>query len=319
MATTASRVPRVREGANKAHVPQRKTGLGRMPDFLIVGAAKSGTTTLFRYLDQHPDVFGCHPKEPCFFDDGVNWDRGFEWYSSLFEGARPDQICGEGSTNYTRFPQVREVPERIRAAIPHAKLIYIMRHPVERAYSHYVHRYTKEVFPHQPIVEPFESFVERDPMCVDGSDYALQIERYLEHFPREQILLLRLEELHRDPSSVLQRVQRFLGLSERDLVGATPMVDNEARSFLRSRAKTAVARSLKRLPGVQMLSRRLRKEQRERLLELVFRSPFGAGAARAFTPPPMRPETRSRLLERYEPSIERLEALMGERLDEWRV
>ncbi|MBC7173545.1 MAG: sulfotransferase domain-containing protein, partial [Polyangiaceae bacterium] len=97
---------------------------GRLPDFLIIGAAKSGTTTLFRYLINHSRVFDLAEKEPCFFDAEVNWGRGLDWYRNLFVGARDDQLCGEASTNYTRYPQVPGVPERIKRVVPDAKLIY---------------------------------------------------------------------------------------------------------------------------------------------------------------------------------------------------
>jgi hypothetical protein len=292
---------------------------GRLPDFLIIGAAKCGTSTLFRYLRRHPAVFGSEPKEPCFFDPAVSWNRGFDWYRGLFAGARDDQICGEASTNYTRFPQVPGVPERIREAIPEAKLIYLVRHPVERAYSHYLHRHTKELHHGEPIRTPFEEFVVRDPMCLDGSDYALQIERYLERFPREQLLLLRMDELRRSPRELLTRVQRFLDLPEQDLVGAAAHAENETKVELHVHARRHLASKLKRVPGVSSLARTLDPEVREKAVALLFRTPWGARVERGFEPPPMRAETRARLIERFTPSIRRLEALMGEALPDFYV
>ena len=100
----------------------------------------------------------------------------------------------------------------LATTIPNAKLIYVMRHPVERAYSHYVHRYTKEIHPGQPITKGFEEFVATDPMCIDSSDYMQQIEQYLEWFPRESILFLLTETLESDPSELLQETFRFLGV-----------------------------------------------------------------------------------------------------------
>ena len=126
--------------------PRKGTGEspGRLPDFVIVGAAKSGTTTLREHLLRHPDVFMCQPNEPCFFDANANWSRGLDWYKGLFAPADDDQLLGESSTNYTRYPQVLDVPHRIHDAIPGAQLIYIMRDPVLRTYSHFVHRWSKE-------------------------------------------------------------------------------------------------------------------------------------------------------------------------------
>jgi hypothetical protein len=291
----------------------------RLPDFLIIGAAKCGTSTLFHYLRRHPGVFGSEPKEPCFFDPEVNWHRGFDWYRGLFADARDDQLCGEASTNYTRFPQVRGVPERIREAIPEVKLIYVVRHPVERAFSHYVHRYTKELHRGEPIRVRFEDFVTRDPMCLDGSDYALQIERYLRCFPREQLLVLRMDELRGSPRTLLSRTQRFLGLPERDLVGPREHAQNETKAELHLHARRRLTSTLKRLPGLPSLARTLDPAAREKAVALLFRTPWGAHVERSFEPPPMRQATRARLLERFAPSIRRLERLMDEDLAEFYV
>ncbi len=292
---------------------------GRLPEFLIIGAAKCGTSTLFRYLRRHPGVFGSEPKEPCFFDPAVNWQRGFDWYRGLFAGARDDQICGEASTNYTRFPQVRGVPERIHAAIPHAKLIYLVRHPVERAYSHYIHRHTKELHYGEPIRIAFEDFVVRDPMCLDGSDYALQLERYLRVFPREQLLLLRMDELKRSPRELLARTQAFLGLPEIDLVGDVAHAENETKAELEVHARRRLVSQLKRVPGVAALTTRIDPAWRRRALELLLETPWGAHVQRGYEPPPMREGTHERLVERFAPSVRRLEALMGQDLSDYRV
>ena len=185
---------------------------GRLPDFIIIGSAKSGTTSLFRYLDEHPDVFISDPKEPCFFDENMRWEKGISWYSSLFDDAKDYQICGEASTNYTRWPQVNDVPKKMYDAVPEAKLIYIMRDPSSRAFSHYVHRWTKEVNPGKPFTEDFDTFVKKDPMCIDGSYFAKQLDQYLEFFPKEQILLVVFEELVENPKKVIGEVFSFLGI-----------------------------------------------------------------------------------------------------------
>ncbi|NER32103.1 MAG: sulfotransferase domain-containing protein, partial [Symploca sp. SIO1C4] len=77
----------------------------RLPDFLIIGAAKSGTTTLYKYLCRHPQICMSNPKEPDFFAIDHIYDQGIDWYSSLFSEARLKQVCGEASTTYTRLPK----------------------------------------------------------------------------------------------------------------------------------------------------------------------------------------------------------------------
>ena len=218
---------------------QRRVSTGRLPDFLIVVAAKSGTSSLFSYLCAHPALFGSTPKEPCFFDPEVNLDRGLGWYRGLFADAEPWQLCGEASTNYTRFPQVQGVPERIKATLPDAKLIYLMRHPVERAYSHYVHAFTKEEYPREPFDLSFEAFSAAYPRCLDGSDYALQLGRYFEHFPREQVLLLFYEDLERDPGALCREVFEFLGVDPSfDPFGAAPPArENVSVTFREGRVR----------------------------------------------------------------------------------
>jgi hypothetical protein len=291
--------------------------LGRLPDFLVIGAAKSGTSTFFSYLRRHPHVFDLPEKEPCFFDPSMNWTRGIEWYRSLFADARDDEICGEASTNYTRYPQVAGVPERIKRTVPGVRLVYLVRHPVERAYSHYVHRYTKETHAGEPFRMSFEEFVEREPMCLDGSDYAVQVERYLEHFDLDQMLILRQDALAEAPDAVLRRTQRFLGLPEHDLVAGSVHVENETRTELKRHTRAFITEPFKRSPWIEQIRQRLPIEWKQRAYDMVLRTPIGARIEQSFTPPPMREATRARLMERYRPSIERIERLTGEDLSRY--
>jgi hypothetical protein len=290
---------------------------GRLPDFLIIGAAKSGTSTLFDYLCRHSRIYGPEEKEPCFFDPHVSWDRGIDWYRSLFAGARPEQLCFEGSTNYTRYPQVRGVPERIRATVPDAKLIYIVREPVERAYSHYVHRYSRELHRGEPFRSRFEEFVEREPMCIDSSLFATQIDRYLDHFPREHLLLLRFDRLVESPAPLLERVQRFLGVPYEDLWREGAIHTNHQRSFLETRVHASATAPLRRIPGAAWVAKTLGHERKGKAVELLMKTPWAHRVRKGFEPPPMREETREALRERFAPEIERLQRLMGEDLSGW--
>jgi hypothetical protein len=171
----------------------------KLPDFIIIGAAKSGTTSLWDYLNRHPDIFMSRPKEPCFFDEDVAWSRGIDWYRTLFAKAQEHQVCGEASTNYSRWPQVTGVPRRIHAVLPNVKLIYLMRNPVDRTFSHYVHRWTKEVHRGQPFRQRFGKYCKTDRMCIDSSMYCTQLEQFLPYFPKERILPVVLEQLLVEP------------------------------------------------------------------------------------------------------------------------
>lgn len=225
------------------------------PHFVIIGAAKSGTTSLFAYLKQHPKIFMSDPKEPCFFDENENWDKGKEWYFSLFEGAKEDQLCGEASTNYTRWPQVKNVPSKLYEFCPNVKLIYLMREPSERAYAHYVHRWLKELHPGEPFKVSFDDFVKQDPMCIDSGFYAKQLDQYLEFFSTKNIYPIIFEELIKEPKSVMQGVFNFLGLEMPAGFNLNLPVENESKSYRFNKSKAAYRDKLKSYKVFRLFSK----------------------------------------------------------------
>lgn len=180
-----------------------------LPNFLIIGAMKAGTDSLWEYLRHHPQVFMSETKELDFFVKELNWQQGMAWYERQFEEAGDARGVGEASTSYTKFPLYPDVPARIAAMIPQVRLIYLVRHPVERIRSQYLH---------QVLVDgekrPIEAAALADPSYLDLSRYAMQLERYLDHFPRENLLIVRSEDLRNDRRATVDRVLRFLGLDE---------------------------------------------------------------------------------------------------------
>src|SRR5262245_46073038 len=119
--------------------PDREARATRLPTFLVIGAMKGGTTALHTYLGSHPDVFMSDLKEPHFFSSGLGWDKGEEWYCSLFTEAGSATAVGESSTSYSKFPDVRHVPERAISLIPDLRVVYLVRDPIERIRSQYLH------------------------------------------------------------------------------------------------------------------------------------------------------------------------------------
>jgi hypothetical protein len=176
-----------------------------LPSFLVIGAMKAGTTTLWWYLREHPDVFMATPKELNFFND--HWHRGVGWYERLFTRAGAAQARGEASVRYTSWPDDPECPSRIASVVPDARLLYVVREPVARMRSHYLHE-VAALRERRPV----EQALVENPIYLDRSRYATQLERYLDHFPREQLLVVRAEDLFRDPSLVLPRVWGFIGV-----------------------------------------------------------------------------------------------------------
>lgn len=290
----------------------------RFPDFVIIGAAKSGTSTLFSYLEQHPGIFVSDPKEPCYFDLDDSWGRGEQWYASLFSDARPDQLCGEGSTNYTRWPQVDGVPQRMKALIPNAKLIYLMRDPITRSYSHFVHRWSREVHPGEPFTESFSQFVAHDPMCLDGSDYTTQIERFLDYYPREQLLLLTFEELASDPRATLRQVFAFLGVEDISPEMELGRRENDTRSVLERRIRNQIMSRYRRISlAGHPVSRLLPQGFKEWFFHRLQESKAGRRTASQFVPPRMTAEERAELLRRFAPRNVALRDAYGVDIGAW--
>jgi hypothetical protein len=178
-----------------------------LPNFIVIGAMKAGTTSLYQYLKAHEQVFMPAIKELDFFVAESNWCRGIEWYRRQFSTAGAARARGEASTLYTQYPAHDGVPERMVRVLPDVRLVYVVRDPVERMRSHYEHRVITGAEKSPPEVALLEN-----PVYLACSKYAMQLQRYLDHFPREQILIVTSEGLKADRRATVQQVYRFLGV-----------------------------------------------------------------------------------------------------------
>lgn len=176
-----------------------------LPTFIVIGAQKSGTSSLFAYMRTHPEVQVASEKEPKYFVKERAWSRGRTWYESLFDSAVPRQARGEFTPEYTTFPIYAGVPGRMAALVPEVRLIYLMRHPIRRMVSSYRHGLWAGV-----EVRPLRQALLEDARYIYPSMYALQVEQYLEHFPRSQILLVTAEDLRVRRVESLRRIFSFL-------------------------------------------------------------------------------------------------------------
>ena len=177
---------------------------GALPNLIVIGAQKCGTSVLHYYLSLHPEVSMSKPKELNFFIEERNWPRGVDWYKAQFDADA--RVRGEASPNYTAFPQHQGVPERMASVVPDAKLIYMIRDPLERIAAHWVHNYAKRREKGslaETLTHPNTSYVTR-------SLYAMQLERFLEHYPKEQVLVFQQSELRYKRMETLQRIFEFL-------------------------------------------------------------------------------------------------------------
>jgi hypothetical protein len=178
------------------------------PDFIIIGAMKSATTTLHEQLARQPGLWMSRPKEPNYFSDDENYAKGPSWYASCFEGAGPEDLCGESSTHYTKLPTHPRTVERMGEALPRVKLIYVMRHPIDRLTSHYLHEQTVG-----RITVGLEQAVDRFPELADYGRYAMQLEPYLRAFGPEAIHPVFFDGLIARPNEEIERIGGFLGVS----------------------------------------------------------------------------------------------------------
>ncbi len=290
--------------------------LGRLPDFVVIGGMKCGSTTLFEYLRRHPSAFMCRSKEPNYFaDDGV-FARGEEWYRSLFQAASETQVCGEASTTYTRDSEYPLAAPRLAAALPDAKLVYIMRHPVDRCYSHYSHAMQTQ----SPI--SFEAALARDATLTATSDYMRQLRRYLEFFPRDQILLLTVDDLSEYPAAVMRDVQCYLGLSAHDVTSTQVVANPSGSAYSRLRIRRGL-RALRENQLVHYASRIVPPAARARAFRTVRNALVGGGVGRHMVKrhrerlSPLTPEMRASLLQRFKAPTRELEAFLGRELPRW--
>lgn len=179
---------------------------GNLPDFMIIGAMKSATSTLHEQLRLQPGIFMSTPKEPNFFSDDPVYAQGMGWYQQLFADAAADELKGESSTHYTKLPTYPHTIERMKKAGVTPRFIYVMRHPLDRLISHYIHEWTQGV-----IKTDIVSALESHPELLQYGQYAMQLEPYFDAFGREAVLPVFFDRLRADPHAELERICRFIG------------------------------------------------------------------------------------------------------------
>lgn len=177
-----------------------------LPDFLIVGAMKCGTTTLAAQLAAQPGIFMTEPKEPNFFSNDEIWARGEGWYRGLFAAAAPEDLKGEASTHYTKLPTYPRTLERLASLLERPRIVYMIRDPVERAVSHYIHDWSRG----EMGSDPAAAFAQHGEL-VDYGCYGMQIAPFVARFGPGSVLLTSLEQLTAAPEEEFRRIGAFLG------------------------------------------------------------------------------------------------------------
>ena len=301
--------------------------MARMPNTFVIGAAKSGTTSLYDYLRQHPDVFMSPVKEPCFFayaenppemvgpgDEEANRESGvvytLEDYRALFSGATTEAIVGEASPVYLYD---ETAPRLLHEHCPEATLIAVLRNPIERAYSHYLHLLQAEREPLRDFAAALDAEDERVQAGWEWSwhyrrmgFYGEQLERYLKFFDCEQLHVYRFEELTESPVGFAQTVYRALGVD--------PSFEPE----------TGIRRRATGVPTLDWLHQfignpdhALRRWSRYVLPEAVRDRILTAVRNANLKKPPLPNAARARLAEVYRDDVHRLESLLDRSFSDW--
>jgi Sulfotransferase family len=282
----------------------RRRADAALPNLVIVGGLKCGTTSLHHYLNLHPEIGMSRPKELNFFVSELNWELGTDWYANHFSAR--DRVRGESSPHYTNEPRFSGVAERMSRTLgPDAKVVYMVRHPVDRMLSHYLHNvgggYEQRGLD-AALSDPESAYVHR-------SLYAMQLEPYLERFGDERVEVVTREELRDEREGTMRRLFAFLGVDE-GFTSPQFAREWETGSGKESGGFRLMDRAV-RLPGLRALDRNFDRlpESLRWVVERIVHDP-GSGEA----PKPKVPDDlRERLDERLRPDLERLESLTGRR------
>jgi hypothetical protein len=301
-AMVARAAERFRGSGRRRPLSRRRRERTAMPNVLIIGGLKCGTTSVHHYMNLHPEIAMSRPKELNFFVAELNWRLGPDWYRSHFPVDAT--MRGESSPHYTNHPRFRGVPDRIAELCPDASLIYMVRDPVKRMLSHYVHNIGGR-YEHRPIDE---ALGELDTAYVDRSRYWTQLEQYLPRFDAERILVVAQEDLHERRAQTMREVFRFCGVDESF---ESEQFSREWETSKAKKGKFTLMDSAVRLPGLRALDRNFDRlpEQLRWMVEKVVHG----GRSEPNAKPSLDAAVRERLVEEFRGEVARLEEFCGRR------
>ena len=268
-------------------------------DFMIVGAQKCGTTTLAQILQSHPALVGCTPKEPQFFCTSSDWRGELPRYDRLFP-RREGALYFEASTTYTFYPHRKlEIWDDLHEYNPDLKILYLVRDPIERVTSAYMHLYERGF-----IESTFEKAVVGSPLVLDVTRYASQIAPFIRRFGDDRVRILFFDDLVHAPEAVARDVATFLGIDP-DGFGSVDGV-HENRTLGGHKRNYRYDSN----PVLQVL---------ERVMPPLWRA-LADNSARAFSQKPILPLPLARaVLHMLRSEIDELETITGRDLSHWRT
>lgn len=268
------------------------------PSVIGIGVQKCMTSWIHALAGAHPGIVASTPKEVDFFS--YYFDRGYQWYEGHFQPKGADAVGFESSPSYFHDPRA---PERLAAYRPDARVILLLRDPVERAYSNHLHEVVKGHIPPRPFAEGLAN----NPAYVEQGLYATHVARWLDWFPRERMLILVAEEIVGDLEGAARRTYDFFGVDPEHRSGVLGEKRNDSDT-----ARFPLLRNTLRLGGDALrragLEEALIKAKRLPPIQAALR--YNSVPARDLVPP-LSAEDRARMTELFAPETERLAALLG--------
>ena len=285
------------------------------PNLFLGGVQKSGTTSLHYFLSKHPDIFIPKvPEELHFFDIDENYSKGIDWYLSHFSECQKEKIVAQTSPLYIYN---KEVPQRIKEFNPEAKFIFILRNPIDRAYSHYWNsvRYGyenlsfEEAIKREPERISINSNYRRHYSYVDRGRYAEQLSRFFELFPRENILVLLFDDLKKSYADIGNLCGNFLDIDPEQFVYS------QAKQSVRNKAQVPRFNFLQQWIGKQY---ELQSKNKAMTIPLVVRA-IEKINLKNIKYTPMKEDTKLKLLAELENEIISLQKMLDIDLQNWLI
>ncbi len=287
-----------------------------LPNFLIVGAPKAGTTSLHQYLSQHPEIFMSNPKELNFFsnqeikEQELYYDNfrinSLERYKDIFAGSIGEKAIGEASVSYLFYPKT---PKKIKEIIPDAKIIILLREPISRAYSHYLMDYRlgyvnlsfDDVVFKRKKDKNIDLFYQQ---YIFLGLYYEQVKRYIDIFGKDSVRIYFQDDFKNDPAHILLDVYNFLGVDS----GFCHEIEKEHNVF--SMPKNKIIYLLYRSSLRSLIASLLPSNIKEKIIEITFEKK---------QKPKMSKQTKKYLYDIYRDDIVNLEKLIGVDLNSWKL
>lgn len=280
----------------------------RLPDFLVIGAMKAATTTMYRDLSVNPAIYLSPEKDPGnLLDEDILSQQGQERYAALYRDADENQVCGDITTEYAKRPRTDGLTMTAREVLGRdVRIIYIVRHPIDRAVSHYWHLVASA----DENLPPLNEAILDHPEFVDYSRYAYQIEPWIRAFGRRHVHLIRFEDYVGARRDTIEEVSRFL-----DVETVVEPIDPE-KAYNETKDKPRFNSAWKRIRRSSIYRRLIRPllsdERRSAFRHLLL------PAAETYTEK-LEPEVARQLATMLEHDVERLAELMDVEGDPWRL